>query len=82
MKAQTLLKGKGWSQWMRFTINATESSERVKCDILLVSLALPVEPSLEVGLDMISFKFHGLQCAEQIVWIESIWLNGNLGKHT
>lgn len=66
---------------MRFTINATESSERVKCDILLVSLALPVEPSLEVGLDMISFKFNGLQRAEQIVWIESIWLNGNLGKH-
>lgn len=39
MKAQTLLKSKGWSGWVRFTINATESSERVKCDGLLVSLA-------------------------------------------
>lgn len=44
--------------------------------------SFPVEPSLEVGLDMISFKFDGLQRAEQIVYIEGIWLNGNLGKHT
>lgn len=39
MKAQALLKSKGWSGWVRFTVNATESSERVKCDVLLVSLA-------------------------------------------